>query len=57
MVKLSDILKDGAEWKPPVIDMNDPEVIALIERTKKAQAECLALKKIDWNRMRMVINI
>ena len=57
-VKWSDILKKGVVWNPPVIDINDPEIIALIERTKRAQAECLERKKVDINRLRnTIVNI
>ena len=56
-IGVSDIFKDVKSWKARVIDPNDPEVKALIERTRKAQAECLERKEIDWNRLMQVINI
>ena len=54
-ITAKDILKRGVIWDPKHIDRNDPEVIALIEQTKKAQAECLQRKEIDYHRLHQII--
>ena len=53
----SDVFKDIENWKSRVIDINDPEVKALIERTRKSQDESLRLKFIDDATLRLIITI
>ena len=56
-IRPSDIFKDVKSWKARVIDPNDPEVKALIERTRKSQDESLRLKFIDDATLRLMITI
>ena len=56
--KLSDILKNGEDFKVRKIDPNDPDYILMCESVKKEQELCNRRKKVDWNRLKDIyINI
>lgn len=52
MENIRQILKKGAKLKARKLDPNDPEFKRLIEETCKEQERVLALKKIDWRKLK-----
>ena len=56
--KLSDILKNGEDFKVRKLDVNDPDFILMCESVKKEQEMSRNRKKVDWNRLKDIyINI
>lgn len=49
---INTILKKGAKLEVIKLDINDKSITDLIDETVKEQEKVLALKKIDWKKMR-----
>lgn len=57
-IKLSDILKNGEDFKVRKLDPTDPDFIQMCESVKKEQEISKNRKKVDWNKLRdKIINI
>ncbi len=52
-----DILKPGADIKAFKLNPNDPKVKKIIDDTLKQQDEILALKRVDPESLKQIINI
>jgi hypothetical protein len=55
--KLSDILKNGENFKARKLDPNDPEIKKMFKVCKEEQEKCLERKKIHPSTWNMRINI
>jgi hypothetical protein len=53
--KLSDILKNGENFKLRDLDPNDPEIIAMIDACVEEQQKSLERKKVNWNKLRNTV--
>ena len=55
--KLSDILKNGENFKARKIDLDDPEIKKMFKACKEEQEKCLKRKEISPSTWNMRINI
>jgi hypothetical protein len=56
-IEASKILKEGAELKVEKINFNDEKVISFVVETKRKQEEILQLKRVDREKLRLVIQL
>lgn len=54
-IKLSDILRPNARIHAVKLDLEDPKVARLIKHTQDQQSKILALKQIDYHRLKNTI--
>ena len=56
-IEASKILKEGAELKVEKINFNDEKVKSFVLETKRKQEEILQLKRVDREKLRLVIQL
>lgn len=56
-IEASKILKKGAELKVEKINFNDEKVKSFVVETKRKQEEILQLKRVDREKLRLVIQL